>query len=100
MGWGRFLLLGDVGQQLDLRDQQADMQRLRASVSGQQHRDARQDEQIRQLQEENVELKLTLHRLAHLLVSRGVLSTDDVVRLAGELEQVEGSPSGASDARV
>ena len=89
MGWGRFLLLGDVGQQLDLRDQQAEMQRLRANVAGQHHLDARQDEQIRQLQDETVELKLTLNRLAQLLVSRGVLAAEDVEQLAENLKRVE-----------
>ena len=93
MGWGRYLLLGDFGQQMDLSEQRDELQRVRSSVEGQQYRDRQQDEQIRRLQQENVELKLTLNRLAHLLVSRGVLSADDVMKLAGELEQAEG-PAG------
>ena len=92
MGWGRYLLLGDFGQQMDLSDQRNELQRVRSSVEGQQYRDRQQDEQIRQLQQENVELKLTLNRRAHLLVSRGVISADDVTKLAGELEQAERTP--------
>jgi hypothetical protein len=94
MGWGRYLLLGDFGQQMDLSDQRNELQRVRSSVEGQQYRDRQQDDQIRQLQQENVELKLTLNRLAHLLVSRGVVSADDVTKLAGELERAEGPPGG------
>jgi hypothetical protein len=32
MGWGRFLLLGDLGQQLDLSDQRREMRDLRAEL--------------------------------------------------------------------
>jgi hypothetical protein len=97
MGWGRFLLLGNLGQQLDLGEQQRSLERIRGSVEGQYHRDARQDQQLRMLWTENVELKLTVNRLASLLVQRGVITADDVRKIAGELEQAEGGradPSG------
>jgi hypothetical protein len=32
MGWGRFLLLGDLGQQLDLSEQRREMSDLRAEL--------------------------------------------------------------------
>ena len=32
MGWGRYLLLGDLGQQLDLADQAEEIQRLKRQV--------------------------------------------------------------------
>ena len=89
MGWGRFLLLGNLGQQLDIGDQQRAMEDLRTNVEGQRHRDSKQDTQIRQLWAENIELKLTLNRLATLLVQRGLITSDDVGNIVGELEQAE-----------
>ena len=97
MGWGRFLLLGNLGQQLDLGDQQRAMEDLRTNVEGQRHRDSKQDAQISELWAENTELKLTLNRLATLLVQRGVITPDDLGKLVGELEQAEaagGDPPG------
>ncbi len=91
MGWGRFLLLGNLGQQLDLGDQQRTLDDLRYNLEGQHRRDLKQDEQIRDLLQENVELKLTINRLASLLVQRGVITAGDVTKIAGELEQAEGA---------
>jgi multidrug resistance efflux pump len=96
MGWGRFLLLGDLGQQLDLRDQQQAMEHMRASVEGQRSRDDRQDVKIRELAAENVELKLALNRLATLLVHKGVISADDLRTIVGELERAEAAPGGGA----
>ena len=33
MGWGRYLLLGNLGQQLDLSDQARDLEDLRAELN-------------------------------------------------------------------
>ena len=32
MGWGRMLLLGNLGQQLDIEDQRREIQQLRSRV--------------------------------------------------------------------
>src|SRR5215207_9639237 len=81
MGWGRFLLLGDVGQQLDLRDQQQSLNSMRANIDGQHRRDLRQEQQIQALWEENTELKMITSRLVNLLVAKGVITQEEVQTL-------------------
>jgi len=94
MGWGRFLLLGNLGQQLDLSDQQQSLNSMRATIDGQHRRDVQQERQIDALWEENTELKMILSRLVNLLVSKGVVSQQDVQTLVSELERAEAAPPG------
>ncbi len=81
MGWGRMLLLGNVGQQLDIRDTQSYQESLRnclntaiASLNQNLNLDEAQGVQIERLQKENEELKLYVAGLVHLMVSKGLIS--------------------------
>jgi hypothetical protein len=79
MGWGRFFLLGDLGQQLDIQDQQTQVRRLQ----GQQwSKDRSQDEQIAELQAEIVDLKRYIGGLCQLMIAKGILPEADVASLA------------------
>ncbi len=85
MGWGRMLLLGNVGQQLDIRDAQANQESLRACLTNavaalnQNLRlDEAQGSEIERLQKENAELKLYVTGLVHLLVSKNLISESDM----------------------
>jgi hypothetical protein len=80
MGWGRALLLGDIGQQLDIHD-------IKRQVEGQQSRDMSQDQQIAALWRENQELKLALTALTRLLVSQGVVAQADVAEIGRAIEE-------------
>ena len=88
MGWGRFVLLGDLGQQLDLQDRQREMDRIRDSINSQQQVDQSQDDQLRSLHEENAELKLYVTALVRLLTRKGLVSEQEVREM---VESVEGS---------
>ena len=88
MGWGRFLLDAEHGREMGLDVQRHALDQLRSAFLSQYHRDGLQEQQLWQLWVENLELKVTLNRLAGLLVRRGVLAPDDVVSLARELEQI------------
>lgn len=78
MGWGRMLLLGDVGQQLDLGDLSGEVARMQDAFAGNADMDREQGEAIEQLQAENRELKLYLATLLRLLVAKGVVRADEV----------------------
>ena len=78
MGWGRMLLLGDVGQQLDLGSLSGEVARMQDAFAGNVDVDREQGEAIRQLQVENRELKLYLATLIRLLVAKGVVREDEV----------------------
>ena len=87
MGWGRFLLLGDLGQQLDLADRERDMVDLRERIYDQHSRDTNQDAQITALRQENDELKLYVGALVKLLASKGVITDTDVREMVGLVER-------------
>ena len=81
MSWGRMLLLGNVGQQLDIEDIENDMVRLRARITSQQSTDRTQDEALITLRREVTDLKLVVGELARLLVATGALPAEAVERL-------------------
>jgi hypothetical protein len=58
MGWGRTLLLGDIGNRLDIADTERNLEDLRRELAGSYQKDLSQDETIRKLVRENAELKL------------------------------------------
>jgi hypothetical protein len=94
MGWGRMLLLGNVGQQMDLDDVQADLMNLRRELNGlhgwgtaNAEVDRKQNDRIRELQKSNDELRMCVATLARLLVTKGVVSRDEMQTLVSAIEQ-------------
>ena len=86
MGWGRMLLLGNVGQQLDIGDLNSEIAGMRNAVASNEDVDREQGQSIEQLQRENRELKLYLATLVRLLVSKGVLRTEEVEVIVRAIE--------------
>lgn len=78
MGWGRMLLLGNVGQQLDIGDLSNQIAGMESAVVSNESVDREQGEQIERLERENRELKLYLATLLRLLVAKGVLKPEEV----------------------
>jgi adenylate kinase len=74
------LLLGDLGQQLDIHD-------MRRNLDDQRSVDMSQDEQIRELRQGNQQLKLAVTALSRLLVSKGVLSSEDVAQIGRAIDE-------------
>jgi len=78
MGWGRMLLLGNVGQQLDIGDLNGEIAGMQSAFLENQQVDLQQAQSLARLQRENQELKLYLATLMRLLVSKGVLKPEEV----------------------
>jgi hypothetical protein len=78
MGWGRMLLLGNVGQQLDISDLNNEIAGMQNEFTANEQMDREQAQSIEQLGRENQELKLYLATLLKLLVSKGVLKPEEV----------------------
>ena len=87
MGWGRFLLLGDLGQQMDIGDREREMAELRERIRDQRGRDEGQDTMIQLLRAENEELKLYVGAIVRLLRSKHVITDEEVKRIVDEVEQ-------------
>ena len=72
------MLLGNVGQQLDIQDLENAIGQMQADAARTQNLDRTQEQIIDQLKAENHELKLYLATLVKLLVARGVIRQEEV----------------------
>ena len=87
MGWGRMLLLGNVGQQLDIGDLNNEIAGMQSAFAQNQDLDQDQAQVIEQLQKENQELKLYLATLIRLLVAKGVVRAEEVETTVRAIER-------------
>ena len=90
MGWARTLLLGDVGNRLDIADTENDIRKLRRTVRQKVRMDATQDERIERLEKDVGELELCLSALSKLFLTRGVLTPSEVQHLADLIDGADG----------
>jgi tRNA A37 threonylcarbamoyltransferase TsaD len=87
MGWGRMMLLGNVGQQLDIGDLDNAVGQMRDEFARKDELDREQGQNIEQLKNENHDLKLYLGTLIRLLVARGVLKQEEVDAIVSAIEK-------------
>jgi hypothetical protein len=92
LGWARWLLLGDLGQQLDLGDAHNALERLRRSSSSASFRAIQNDEQIRELADRNEQLTLCLIMLVRLMIAKGAIVPAEVQELLAVLDPPPPSP--------
>lgn len=79
-------LLGDVGQQLDIGDVRNAVAEMQREFLQNQQTDLEQAKGIAALRRENQELKLYLATLVRLLVTKGVLQTEEVAAIVRAIE--------------
>ncbi len=92
MGWGRTLLLGDIGNRLDIANTERDIEELKRRLAVQDDRDARQDDVLGRLVRENRELKLYLSALARRLVAAGLLDEAELATLVARIDEAPPTP--------
>ena len=98
MGWGRFLLLGNLGQQLDFADQEGEIRRLRNSMDSLRdahRRTAAGQDEIAGLRREIDELRLYLAVLVRAIVAKGVLSEAELRALVEMVDAEDGAADGS-----
>jgi hypothetical protein len=86
LGWARLLLLGDVGQQLDINEAQDTLERLRRSSRLESFRTGEHDEHIQGLADQNEQLTLCLVTLVRLLLAKRTIVPDEVQELLAVLD--------------
>jgi hypothetical protein len=94
MGWGRYLLLGDLGQQLDLSDQKAEIDQLRDALAQSRSEAQGPSQSLRELQAENDEMRLYLAVVIRLLAAKGVLTKEEIARMVDSLDAEDGRRDG------
>ncbi len=95
MGWGRMLLLGNLGQQLDIEDQRREIQELRGKVRSE-SRGATRDIELRLdiLERQSDEMKLYLAALVRYLAAKGQIDLREFEKLVDEIDAEDGSTDG------
>ena len=95
MGWGRMLLLGNLGQQLDIEDQRREIQELRSKVRAE-SRGATADVELRLdiLARQSDEMKLYMAALMRYLAAKGQIDLNEFATLVDEVDAEDGSSDG------
>ncbi|MDF7826085.1 hypothetical protein P4B35_18790 [Pontiellaceae bacterium B12227] len=94
MGWGRTMLLGDIGNRLDIEDTENEISKLKRSLRKAASVDMSQDQKIHALENENAELKLYMASLIRLLLSKGTISAEELTSLVDEIDGADGKIDG------
>lgn len=97
MGWWRYWLMGDLGQQFDIGDLRTDVSSLRSQLRSEARSAGCNAEALRR---ENEELKLILAAVVRLLIRKRVLSAAEIESLIAELDSEDGSFDGRLDAPI
>ena len=94
MGWGRYLLLGNLGQQLDIEDQKAEIDRLREAVLSGRPAGSGSTEALNRLQAEIDELRLYLAAVIRTLVSKGIVTQSEMKQIVDAIDAEDGAADG------
>ncbi|MFT5728459.1 MAG: hypothetical protein ACI8PB_002613 [Desulforhopalus sp.] len=100
MGWGRTLLLGDIGNRLDIEDTEREIAKLSRDIFQSSLRDMSQDQKIDAVLKENAELKLYLAALIRLLTVKGTLSREELKAMVDAVDAEDGSSDGKYEGSV
>jgi len=97
MGWGRMLLLGNWGQQMDIEDQKLEIEDLKRQVTAlDQGRDSADlTERVARLEKENGELRLYLASLIRYLGHKGILRQGEFRTLLATVDGEDGNNDGS-----
>ena len=94
MGWGRTLLLGDIGNRMDIADTEDEIRRIKRELGGGYNKDLSQDTKIKALEAENMELKLYLSSVIRILVNKNVLTHEELNTMVGLIDAEDGNVDG------
>jgi hypothetical protein len=97
MDWTEFLVLGDLGQQLDIQKHESRISRLAASTR---ERDHEQDARIAALEREVLGLEAGVAALVALLRAKGIATAEEIGRALDEAtRRAEQNQSAKAEAR-
>ena len=96
MGWGRMILFGNWGQQLDIEDQKREIASLRRQIRrGSSSRDVADiSQRVEELEKHNDEQRLYLAALVRYLGAKGFLQKDEFGSLVDAIDAEDGATDG------
>jgi hypothetical protein len=105
MGWGRWLLLGDLGQQLDIEELREHIEQIKST-----HESTTWDvHKIKEVANDLIELELRYGLLVRLLIAKALISAEEYAGLiaaarsklgTGEKAELAATPDRPPDERL
>ena len=89
MGWMRTILLGDIGNRLDIEDAEKGIRALRLSLSKAKRTTRSNEERIANLEEENEQLELLITMLLRRLQEKNLFNGDEIRSLTEIIDPPE-----------
>jgi hypothetical protein len=101
MGWLSYFILGDLGQQMYISNQQGELERLRYELERQRNSSPMASSlPIKELQKENDELKLYIAALVRIMVTKGVMTQDELKQMIDTIDTQDGSKDGTFSGNI
>jgi hypothetical protein len=91
IGWFRYFMLGNFGQQLDIQDQERHLEQLRSQLLSREAVTARSNTILDQLHQENDQLKLYIVAHTRMLTGKGVCSEAELQAMVNAVDLEAGS---------
>ena len=82
MGWGRMLLLGNWGQQMDIEEQRVEIDRLRRRVEA-----SGRPSGLEEARDEIDDLRLYVAVLVRMLVAKGIVTREELEALVEAVDR-------------
>ena len=89
MGWMRTILLGDIGNRLDIEDAEKGIRALRLSLSKAKQTTRTNEERISNLEEENEQLELLITMLLRRMQEKNLFNGDEIRSLTEIIDPPE-----------
>ncbi|MBN8506395.1 MAG: hypothetical protein J0L58_18165 [Burkholderiales bacterium] len=100
MGWLNTLLLGDIGNRLDIGEVEDEVARMQAALQASWQHKARHEDRLARLERENGELKLCVVALMRELAGAGQLDLGRLQALVRAIDAEDGRLDGQYQGRV
>ena len=96
MGWGRMFFLGNIGQQLDIEDQQREIEALKSEIQSRAANHGSQDlnRRLDRIEAENGSLRLTVAALVRYLGNKGMLDRNEFGQIIDTIDAEDGAADG------
>jgi hypothetical protein len=94
MGWMRTLLLGDIGNRLDIEDTERDIALMRRANTRLKSSMAYKEARINRLEQELGRQKLAIEALTRFLIAKEVIEETDLEAFISEVDAEDGKVDG------
>ena len=94
MGWMRTILLGDIGNRLDVQDAERDIQKLNTTQNAVRKSSSKNELEIIRLKDEVARHKLSIEALTRFLVTQGIIKEQQLDEFIKEVDAQDGVIDG------